>query len=304
MRSIASALLLSIAVLGLSGCSMVLTAPDAAPGTASSSASSAPDAAGAAVPIAPGHPADLVGMWRVTDAVGGGGDSWLRVDEWSATLWRSCGVIAGSWRATASLFAMDIHMSYAEGCLAPGDLSVQWLEQAVGYNASWDDVLLLDDADAVVATLLADDSGALPPADAASGAVNTVPALTPEVRAALEPIRVIPAGFEPAGDLVGRWVVAEKTSFVREEPYVEFTADGRYIGSDGCNGGGGRWALGDDGSFIATNGPTTLVGCGGSPLPSWVSQASSIGGGGGEADGDELTLFGADGLPIATLVAG
>lgn len=308
MRSIASVLVVSLAALSLGGCALIPVPPtttDAAPGAASSAASSTPDAAGAAILAEPGHPADLVGMWRVTDAVGGEGDSWLRVDEGSATLWRTCGVIAGSWRATASLFAMDMHMSFGEGCRAPGDMSVPWLEQAVGFDASVDGVLLLDTDGMAVATLIADTSGALPPADPVTGVVNTVPVLTPEARESLEPVRVIPAGFapEPATNLVGRWVVTEEATFVQEQPYVDITADGRFIGSDGCNGGGGRWALGEDGSFIATNGPMTLAGCGGSPLPSWLSQASSIGGGGGEADGDELRLFGPDGLLIATLVA-
>lgn len=301
MRSIPRALLVTaVAVALLSGC----TVGGGASNTGLSNEPGASDTAVPSVTAPSGHPADLVGMWRVTDALGGAGDSWLRVDNLTATLWRECGVVEGSWRAAATLFAMDLQMSYGEGCRAPGDTSVPWLERAVGFIADGDDVRLLDGAGDAVATLVADSSGELPAADPVSGVMNTPPTLTPEIRASLEPGRVIPAGIEPATDLVGRWGVAEEAVFVQEQPYVEFFADGRYIGSDGCNGGAGRWALGADGSFIATQGAQTLMGCGGSDVPSWVAQAASVGAGIGETDAPELTLFDADGLPIATLVGG
>ncbi|MGO1279418.1 MAG: hypothetical protein ACTMIB_11995, partial [Cellulosimicrobium funkei] len=49
----------------------------------------------------------------------------------------------------------------------------------------------------------------------------------------------------------GRWEPAARSS---TDPHVVFREDGTWSGSDGCNGGGGAWAL-DDGGRLVLVGP-------------------------------------------------
>lgn len=294
MRSLWSAMVLA-AALCASGCA----AQSSAPGAPSPAVQLRTELVPTGGPAYPGHPADLVGLWRVTDAVGGAGDSWLRVDDHSVTVWRTCGVVAGSWRATDRLFAADIHISYGEGCNGPRDMGVQWLDTAEGFEATGDDVVLNDRAGEPVARLIAD--GSLPPIDPLNGTADIVPVVSPEIRARLEPGLALPPSQEPGSDIVGRWVAEDDTSTSPEQPHVEFFPDGHYTGSDGCNAAGGRWAL-DDGTFIATAGPSTLAGCNGISVPSWIATAASIGIIVDEADAPVLLLNDASAQPVGRLV--
>ena len=90
------------------------------------------------------------------------------------------------------------------------------------------------------------------------------------------PAGPLPAGLVPAtaARLVGTWVPV--TLPKGAEPgasFVTFQANHHWSGSDGCNGGAGRWALGQGGSFRATSGPQTAIGCQGRPVPGWVAGA-------------------------------
>jgi hypothetical protein len=63
----------------------------------------------------------------------------------------------------------------------------------------------------------------------------------------------------------------------RDKAFVAFDPDGTYKGSDGCNGVGGRYAIGPDGVILATSGATTQVGCDYSALPGWPAQSGRLG---------------------------
>ncbi|HUS23005.1 MAG TPA: META domain-containing protein, partial [Aeromicrobium sp.] len=102
------------------------------------------------------------------------------------------------------------------------------------------------------------------------------PTITAPMRAAaLEP-PPLPAGSEPATaqQLTGRWVPANKPD---SRAFVAFEDSGTWHGSDGCNGAGGRFAVGSGGRLLTTAGITTAVACENSRLPSWVDDASRAG---------------------------
>src|SRR5690606_5056269 len=97
-----------------------------------------------------------------------------------------------------------------------------------------------------------------------------------------------------ADALEDKWVSPAIASTV---PHVEFAADGSWTGSDGCNGGSGRWAVSSSGEFLSTAGPSTLMWCDGAAIPSWVALAASAG---FDADG-LLHLFDASGTELGVL---
>ena len=87
----------------------------------------------------------------------------------------------------------------------------------------------------------------------------------------------------------GRWGDTRNTS----SPSLDFSADGRVSGTDGCNTLTGRWE--QDGASVSLDGVTsTLIGCPG--VDTWLSAAAA-----GEIDGENLALFNDDGDPIGTL---
>lgn len=75
--------------------------------------------------------------------------------------------------------------------------------------------------------------------------------------------------------------------------------DGTWIGSDGCNGGSGRWAMGDGGELLVTAGPSTLIGCEGVGVPGLFAQSALAG-----FDGAELVLLDQTGAELVKLVRG
>lgn len=78
--------------------------------------------------------------------------------------------------------------------------------------------------------------------------------------------------------LIGRWVpVSGAGAASPRPPFIEFGADGRWTGSDGCNGYGGRWTVGRDGAFHATAGPSTMMACDGEPVGRWMTSAERAG---------------------------
>jgi hypothetical protein len=285
------AILAVLAALALGGCAT--TAP-----IRHGSARPEPSA-----PVAPAdHPADLLGVWRVTGGPGEGGDSWIRFDERAVTLWRGCGVVEGSWRANNDLFVADTYLTYGEGCAVPDALAVEWLTRVESYTST-DRGLALLDADGGVVTTLVND-GSRPPPNPYNTANTGDPEVTPGTMSALDPGKPLPAGAAPATDILGRWIAADATSTSPEEPYVEFLADGTYTATEGCNATGGRWVLGDSADFLATAGIRTDMGCDMIEIPAWVSTAASIGTELDESDATVLTLYDRDGLPLGRLVSG
>lgn len=259
---------------------------------------------GAPNPDAPpmmGVPADgeseaigLVNLWRVTGAAGEEDPAWLRLDAGEFQLWRSCGMIMGSWRASDTLFLAAPFGGMGD-CVTTTMPEVAWLEQVTGFEVSPDGYDLIDTAGAVVASLSID--GAPEPIPTAAEFYTEPPELTEQVHAAFRAAASLPEGLTPATDaaLLGTWVPVAYA--VSTDPYALFEADGTWTGSDGCNGGSGRWVVGADGEFLATSGPSTLIACEGAAVPSWVAQATTAG---INSDG-WLLLFDASGTEIGRL---
>lgn len=259
---------------------------------------------GAPNPDAPpmmGVPADgeseaigLVNLWRVTGAVGEEDPAWLRLDADEFQLWRACGMIMGSWRASDPLFLAAPSGGMGD-CVTTTMPEVEWLESVTGFQVSPDGYDLVDAAGAVVASLSID--GAPEPIPNAAEFYTQPPELTEQVHAAFRAAASLPAGLTPATDavLLGRWVPVAYAGTT--DPHALFEADGTWTGSDGCNGGSGRWVVGADGEFLATSGPSTLMACEGALVPSWVAQATTAG---INSDG-WLLLFDASGTEIGRL---
>ncbi len=77
------------------------------------------------------------------------------------------------------------------------------------------------------------------------------------------------------------------------EPYVEFGENGRFTGSDGCNGFGGEYEV--DGDVLVLNpGFTTLKACEG--VDGWLQHAKTV-----ALDGDTLRVYDAAGDELGTL---
>lgn len=284
MRSIASALVVILAAVSLGGCVLFPPAPDASRDASQK------------------KPSDLVGVWRVTEVAEAGEDTWLRIDGRIATLTQPCGVVEGVWRASADLFVADMSVAYGEGCLGGGSFTPGWLAAASGYAPAESEMALLDASGEQVALLV--DDGSEPPDNPYVVGIDAVPTLTPDALAQLDADRVLPEGVTLATDIVGRWVAADETSTSLDEPYVEFSADGLYSASEGCNTTGGRWVLGGDADFLATMGPSTEVGCDMIMIPAWVASAASIGITLGDTDAIFLTLYDKDAQPLGRLVSG
>ena len=236
----------------------------------------------------------LVNLWRVTGATGEADPIWLRLDAGEFQLWRACGMIMGSWRATDTLL---IAAPYGAGgeCATTTLPEVDWLAQVVGFEVTPDGYDLIDAAGAVVASLSID--GAPEPISTAAEFYTQPPEITDAVREYFRAAATLPHGVATASAeaLEGKWVPVAYA--VSTDPHALFEPDGTWTSSDGCNRGEGRWVVGADGEFLATSGPSSLIGCEGAPVPSWVAQATMAG---INADG-WLLLFDAAGTEIGRL---
>lgn len=228
-----------------------------------------------------GFPADmtaLVGTWSITAEP----DAQLVLETSGFTLTTASGVRFGSWRADAGgAFVATVDGAEGGSAESPPDLSTPaWLADAVVAEIDGTDRVLRDAAGAETTRLTGDPAAAAPLPDG-----NRPPA-------------PLPAGVVAAlGDrLVGRWE-PEGGSAAPEPPHVDFTADGAWTGSDGCNGTQGRWTSGPDGVLVATSGPTTLIGCDGQvDVAGWLAQAARAG-----FDGPTLVLLDAAGTELGRL---
>lgn len=236
----------------------------------------------------------LVNLWRVSGAAGESDSTWLRFDAQEFQLWRDCGMITGSWRATDSLFLAGVNGASGE-CATDAMPTVDWLDEVTGFVETAEGYDLVSGSGTAVASLTLD--GAPEPIPTAAESFTQPPEVTDEVRAQFRAAAALPGELVPAtaDTLAGKWVPVAYS--VSTDPQAVFSADGTWTGSDGCNGGGGRWAVGESGEFLATSGPSTLIYCEGAPVPSWVAQATSAG---VNAD-DWLLLFDASGAEIGRL---
>ncbi|WP_158647490.1 META domain-containing protein [Actinoplanes sp. ATCC 53533] len=236
----------------------------------------------------PSDPIALVGMWTLT-GVGAEAGTVVGLTPAALTIYRSCGELRASWSADSQgLFIADV-MGSSGGC--DPETRVAWLNQATGYRLDGSShAVLLDGDGETVARLAA--SSAPPRPDRESFEV------TDEFRRSFDSPAALPPGLTPADrrELAGRWEPVRGGSAALQQPYLEFRADGRWSGSDGCNGSGGGWVVGPAGTLLATSGISTLVGCDNIPVGDWLSAARRAG-----FDGAMLVLLDQDAEELGRL---
>ena len=167
-----------------------------------------------------------------------------------------------------------------------------WLDDAVGYRIDGEDRLLLDRNGQTVARLFPGAHPTAGPNHAASYA--SPPVVTSRMRASFDEPAPVPAGLQPASaeQLMMRWLPTGPKRG-NDKAYLEFLRSGRWTASDGCNGQGGKYALGADGELLTTSGASTLIGCDGSPVGNWATEARRA-----ALDGEVLVLLDASGREI------
>jgi hypothetical protein len=250
-------------------------------------------------------PADLIGLWRVTDAAGEPAGSVLRVagpqGAGSLTLFRQCGELLGDWVGSTSGGFLAITSGFSEACLGSvgsGDPTPGWLAAAMSFTVRGTQRQLVAADGHVVAQLL---PGGHPRAvrDIAP-ALTTAPKVTASERRMLDtPARPLPFDAAPAttATLSGRWLpYPVKHYATRQQPFLSFAADGRWSGSDGCNNLGGSWRLGGGGEFLTMTGATAGVGCLGASVGTWVPLSGRA-----SVSGSSLTFYAFDGHVLGRL---
>jgi hypothetical protein len=240
-------------------------------------------------------PLALIGSWRLTGVDGEPGGV-LRLSDRDLALFRPCGRLSGSWRAsTDGLFVGDVHG--ITRCPVPppsDDWTPVWLRNAVAFRVDGTARELLDAGGEPVARLL-------PGGEPATGQLwlneTAPPVVTDRARTEALPAAPLPPHLVPASHetLIGRWV-ADEQGGTQRRPFVELNTDGQLHGSDGCNSSSGRWVAGPDGALLATEGPSTMMACSNLHLTGWVSQARRAG-----FDGDVLVLLDANGVELGRL---
>ncbi len=245
----------------------------------------------------PSDPALLVGQWLL-EADGEEQGSAISLGE-QLTVFRSCGVIDGQWKADGqqNLFVA----SFASGdnsCLkGKGPPLIPWLETAVAFAIDGDERRLLDKNGNTVAALRRGAKPTVGP-NRSKEVFEEPPTVTPALRAEAQEPSALPAGVRPAGteDLTRRWrpVTVDATS----KAHLAFQADGHWRGSDGCNGQGGRYVLGRDGRLLGTANGSTLIGCNGAPVGGWMYQAARAG-----VMDEDLVLYDQSGQLLGKLTA-
>ena len=225
-------------------------------------------------------PERLVGLWRVTDAAGEPAGSVLRFDGLqqpeSLILFHRCGALSGSWVGSASGGFLALASGFPEACLksvGAGDPTPGWLAAARSFTIDGTERRLLDAQGRVVARLLPGGQRlatvGLPPS------LTLVPTLNAAERRLLNTAaRPLPSNAAPATSAIiaGRWRPYPSRRYATpQQPYVAFSVDGPYTGSDGCNKLDGSWRLGTGGELLTMTGPSAGVGCNGAPIGSWLA---------------------------------
>ncbi|BCY08173.1 META domain-containing protein [Actinoplanes sp. L3-i22] len=283
------AVALSAAILA--GCAG--QAPAAAPGASDRAA--APGVSEPAAATVALDPVALVGLWQLS-ADGAPKNVVLRIGgPGDLELFQPCAVLTGDWRADETgLFAGRLDSRSGPPLCDGPDLGAT-VARAAGYRIDGAERVLVDDRGATVARLL---PGAVPVTrpDLAAD-VTGVPRVTDEIRQRLRAAAPLPAGLTPvtAPVLLGRWLPVDRPARA-SRAYVEFLADGRWQGSDGCNGAGGGWAAGPGGSLVATAGASTEVGCDNVPVNRALATTRRAG-----LDGTTLVLLDVTGTELLRL---
>jgi hypothetical protein len=250
-------------------------------------------------------PSSLVGVWKVSGASGEPAGSVLRIGGPRGEpliLFRQCGEFFGGWVASPSGGFLGLLSGYSMACLTSvghGDPTPPWIAAARSYAVRGSERELLTSDGRVLARLL--------PGGVAHAGKDMLPSLAaPPMLSSAErrkldtPPRALPTGVEPAraSALAGRWQPYPAKRFrSSQQPYVSFAADGQWTGSDGCNGVGGTLRVGSAGELINVGGWTTLIGCLGAPVGSFVPKSGRV-----SASGGVLTFYDANGKVLGKLI--
>jgi heat shock protein HslJ len=103
-----------------------------------------------------------------------------------------------------------------------------------------------------------------------------------------------------AQTVTGTWRATKMDGFTSlkaarpDDPILTFNADGTWTGSDGCNGLGGTYSIGQRGEFTAKIGPQRLAGCSNVPHTLVLQQTKRI-----SSDKTTLQFYAADGREVA-----
>jgi hypothetical protein len=240
-------------------------------------------------------PVALVGLWKLS-AEGAPTDVVLRIGgRGDLELFQPCEVLMGAWGADWSGgFASSLDGRAGTPLCDGPDLGAL-MARAAGYRIDGTRRLLVDDRGVTVARLL---PGAVPVSRTDMAAELTgVPEVTGETRQRLRAAAPLPSGLTAVASatLLGRWR-PEGRSARASRAYVEFRAGGRWVGSDGCNGAGGGWVAGPDGSLVAMTGMSTEIGCDNVPVNERLSATRRAG-----LDGATLVLLDVDGKELLRL---
>lgn len=222
----------------------------------------------------------MVGAWSVTypaDFVG----STIEIGAKIYTANLPCGQIQGDWAALDGAFAAIVWGG--NGC-PPEEDQAPWLFGATSIeldNGSW----RLKDANGnLVATLI-------PDLEWTPSEFDNTP--SPEVWADLSNPVSLPSTLTP-GSIVGEWASLSSG----RASTVEFSDDGTWRGTDGCNDGSGRWkALANGRLLIVAPSIMLALGCAGGLAEEWLGSARLAG-----FDGDELVLLDSAGNELDRLV--
>jgi hypothetical protein len=215
----------------------------------------------------------LVGQWFL-DAEGEAAGSAIALGQ-GLTLFLSCGVLDGEWRADGGQSLFVAYSSGGDGPCFDGNQRhpMPWLDQAVAFRIDGDNRRLLDQDGKTVALLRPGAKPTVGP-NRSKDFYETPPTISAAMRAAAEEPQPVPADATPVtqAQLLRRWVPSGLDP--SSPAQLTFQADGVWSGSDGCNGQGGRYVLGRDGRLLSVSGSSTLVGCRGAPVGGWMSQAT------------------------------
>jgi hypothetical protein len=231
-------------------------------------------------PAVTADPMDLVGMWRVQ--VDGTAAGVLRVGE-EITLFQDCGGLNAAWRASHDGGFVAYSAGGSGTCFVHGrSLLPAWVEEAQGFRVDGDERVLVDAAGRVLVTLLPGGKPRLP-ASMSAEYYGTTPTPAPELARRMAEPAPLPAGLRPAtsSTILGRWQAPD-----HPRAFLAFAADGSWTGSDGCNGQGGRYSVGEAGEILAVSGGSTLIGCANSAAGGWLNTAKRAG-----RDDDQLVLL-------------
>ncbi len=251
----------------------------------SSTASS--DASARYAPTNVANPSDLVGVWwpRGRDSLDG---RLLAVGAGEFAVFDDFCQADGSWRASGSGLISTFYTNSGSGqCDGILDVSDSWFSGITWFVAADDRVELLNASGETVLTLE-------PASQSSSKMLDGFDLKFPDQ----QPVAALPGGvevptFEQLVDI--RWLPLDvppvRKSANSGQAFAEFSADGYWAGSDGCNGQRGSWALHPEtGEWLATSGVSTQIGCSNVPIAEMVVGATAVG-----LDGDELVLFDARG---------